>query len=82
VIVQTLLGEFAHQIMARKGVRTGYVHAVIGVTTFGLSIWEIQLGLDLWSWNPSNGVSIFVSQARDGCGDGERRANHQDILQV
>lgn len=61
VIVQGILGEISHLIMVKKGIRTGYFHILMGVTIFGLSIWEIKMGLDEWSWNPSKGVTYFVS---------------------
>lgn len=61
VIVQVLLGELAHYINVKKSMRTGYVHAPLGILLFALAIWQIHEGIPLWQWNPSNGFSIFVS---------------------
>lgn len=61
VIVQVILGEVSHLIMVKKGIRTGYVHAILGILIFGVSIWEIQRGFELWEWAPSHAAVIFVS---------------------
>lgn len=61
VFVQVVLGEAAHFILHKKGIRTGYFHAALGVIIFGLSIWQVIMGLDLWRWQPAYGANIFVS---------------------
>lgn len=61
VIVQVILGEVSHLIMVKKGIRTGYFHALLGVLIFILSIWEIQEGFNLWEWDAPYAATIFVS---------------------
>lgn len=47
VIVQSIFGISTHQLKRRFGARTiGFIHIPFGLILFGLSIWEIHLGLE------------------------------------
>ncbi|KAK0520722.1 hypothetical protein OC834_004870 [Tilletia horrida] len=58
VIIQAFWGQIGHVLNRSKNIRLlNYPHIVIGtVLFFGLSLWQIRLGLDLWLWQPPKAV--------------------------
>lgn len=61
VLIQTALGLSAHRYNAKTGHRyIGYVHAPIGILLFGLAIWNMQTGFQLWDWKPTKAANYFV----------------------
>ena len=61
VFLQVALGFWAHRHLARRGKRyIGFVHAPIGLLLFGLAIWNIQTGFQLWEWEAGNAAVYAV----------------------
>jgi hypothetical protein len=61
IIVQATLGLTAHKYLAKTGRRIiGYFHAPLGLVIFGLAIWNMQTGINLWEWAPSNTFRYFI----------------------
>lgn len=51
MLVQAALGQAGHVIRAKSGVRVqNFVHILLGLTTFGLAIWTIIEGFEVWAW--------------------------------
>jgi hypothetical protein len=54
---QMSFGLISHRITGRW---VGYLHAATGLTLFGLAIWNIITGFNIWQWKAGNAPKIFV----------------------
>lgn len=60
-IFQVALGQVGHVVRRKNGMRIqNYFHAAIGCILFGLAIWNIHEGFDLWQWGVPNYASYIV----------------------
>lgn len=60
VLIQAALGLSAHKFHAKTVHRyIGYVYAPIGLL-FGLAIWNMQTGFQLWDWKPTKAANYFI----------------------
>lgn len=55
--LQAMLGLAAHTAKVRY---LRFIHIPIGLLLFGLAIWNIQTGFDLWGWEAGVAPKIFV----------------------
>ncbi|KAE8223387.1 hypothetical protein CF319_g3576 [Tilletia indica] len=58
VLIQALWGQIGHVIFRSRGSRVvNYGHILLGVILFfGLSLWQIRTGLQIWLWSPPRAV--------------------------
>lgn len=54
---QCALGFWSHNIKSRW---VGFVHAPIGLVLFGLSIWNMETGFNIWYWDAGKAPKIVV----------------------
>lgn len=53
VFVQIFLGEVGRALMKHKRIRyLNFLHAPLGIITFGIAIWTMATGFKVWSWMP------------------------------
>lgn len=59
--VQLSLGQVAHVVRARFGVRyVGLLHAPLGLTLFALSVYNIHKGFRFWRWQPTMAADYII----------------------
>ena len=64
-LFQGILGQVGHMVFRSKGVRIqNYFHMAIGIVLIPAAVYEMNLGFELWSWNPPKAASVVVSCRR------------------
>ena len=61
MFVQIGLGAASHEIKKLKGKRfIGFIHIPFGLTLYGLSVWNIHEGFNVWEWQAPAYASYII----------------------